>query len=102
MGEVWGVNSEQSGADSSSTSKPKKNKKQNVKDMNIGLYYILKDARKQLAFRGEMSNESLIKVLVLTCKIQQAGGKVIPVNQEMMKTLPQIQPTFYQDGICSP
>ncbi|GBO07994.1 hypothetical protein AVEN_272736-1 [Araneus ventricosus] len=69
--------------------------------MNIGLYYILQNIRRNLAYDRPVPKELLIKVLVLNMKINEAGGEVNERNKELMKVLSDLLPSSFKEAISS-
>ncbi|GFQ88025.1 uncharacterized protein TNCT_644171, partial [Trichonephila clavata] len=74
---------------------------QKVKGLNIGLHYILENIKRKLKYRKSVPNELLIKVFVLSSKIEQSGGEVFPVNKDGMKVISDLLPSSYKNSICS-
>ncbi|GFY61947.1 hypothetical protein TNIN_340781 [Trichonephila inaurata madagascariensis] len=74
---------------------------QKVKGLNIGLHYILENIKRKLKYRNSVPNELLIKVFVLSSKIEQSGGEVFPVNKNGMKIISDLLPSSYKNAICS-
>ncbi|XP_015909695.2 uncharacterized protein [Parasteatoda tepidariorum] len=66
-----------------------------VMGMNIGLFYILEELKKN------PSTELLIKVLVMTSKIEKQRGSIISLNKERLKIISDLVPVAYKEAICS-
>ncbi|KFM77909.1 hypothetical protein X975_02169, partial [Stegodyphus mimosarum] len=72
-----------------------------VRGLNIGLSSVLLDLNRRLIFTRRVPLELVIKVLVLSSKIERLGGEVNEVNRDMMRIVPPLLPEAFKAAACT-
>ncbi|XP_054713164.1 uncharacterized protein LOC129222660 [Uloborus diversus] len=71
-----------------------------VQGLNIGLYFVLQDINRRIIYGHKIPLESLIKVLVLTFKIQNAGGVILGMNKDTLAKVAALYPKPLKEAIA--
>ncbi|XP_035220678.1 uncharacterized protein LOC118193668 [Stegodyphus dumicola] len=72
-----------------------------IRGLNIGLSSVLLDLNRRLIFTRRVPLELVIKVLVLSSKIERLGGEVNEVNRDMMRIIPPLLPEAFKAAACT-